>query len=64
MSECVCNQTFRTGEDYRDHLPCVRQILTDAERDALHHVIYVFKQSSERDDRLAVNTIKGLLDRL
>lgn len=65
MSECTCNQTFRTAEDYRDHLPCdTRQVLTDSEREALHHVIWVFKQSAERDDQRAVATIKGLLDRL
>ena len=23
MSECVCNEKFRTAEDYRDHLPCM-----------------------------------------
>jgi hypothetical protein len=22
MGECNCNETFRTAEDYRDHLPC------------------------------------------
>lgn len=22
MGECTCNQQFRGGEDYRDHLPC------------------------------------------
>lgn len=22
MAECNCGQTFRTAEDYRDHLPC------------------------------------------
>lgn len=24
--ECVCNESFRTAEDYRDHLPCGRTI--------------------------------------
>lgn len=23
MSECNCNEKFRTAEDYRDHLPCM-----------------------------------------
>ena len=22
MAECTCGESFRTGEDYRDHLPC------------------------------------------
>ena len=24
--ECTCGQQFRTGEDYRDHLPCTAEL--------------------------------------
>lgn len=37
--ECVCNETFRTAEDYRDHLPCTepaRNTVTEYEYKSDH----------------------------
>lgn len=37
MSECICQSSFRTAEDYRDHLPCNKP-MTQREEELLRKV--------------------------
>lgn len=48
--ECLCDEKFRTGEDYRDHLPCdavVKQVKMEET-----------KQKAEAFDRIREDILK------
>lgn len=61
---CACNASFRSAEDYRDHLPCYPTVkLTLGELEALWQAVHVLSMTSERADREAVETLKALVAR-